>query len=89
MLSTDESLFYVKYRLRIKEPEKEMQRNRLEFLNKLICAFYAAMPFQIQAIYRTQRTIYSADQTIDVKQRRWHVLYFKSILIHDSSVSRL
>ena len=46
MLSNEESLAYIRDGLGIKQPEEEMKRNRLEFLNKLLCAFYSAMPFQ-------------------------------------------
>ena len=46
MLSKEETLVYIRDDLGIKEPEAGMKRNRLEFLNKLLCAFYAAMPFQ-------------------------------------------
>ena len=46
MFSKEESLSYIRDVLWIKEPEDGMERNRLDFLNKLICAFYSAMPFQ-------------------------------------------
>ena len=46
MFSKEESLAYIRDVLGITKPEEEMKRNRLEFLNKLICAFHVAMPFQ-------------------------------------------
>ena len=46
MLSKDESLAYITNVFGIQQPEEEMNTNRLAFLNKLIRAFYAAMPFQ-------------------------------------------
>ena len=46
MFSKQESMTYITNVLGIKHPEDEMKTNRLEFLNKMICAFYSAMPFQ-------------------------------------------
>ena len=46
MLSKEESLAYIRDVLKIREPEEEMRQSRLDFLNKLLCAFYAINPFQ-------------------------------------------
>ena len=46
MFTKEESLSYIGDVLLIKEPEKEMKGNRLKCLNKLICVYYGAMPFQ-------------------------------------------
>ena len=46
MFSLQESLSCIRDVLLMREPEEEMKRGRLDFLNNLIGAFYANMPFQ-------------------------------------------
>ena len=46
MFSKEESLTYIKDVLKMYDPEQEMKQCRLDFLNKLLVAFYSAKPFQ-------------------------------------------
>ena len=46
MFSKEESLSYIKDVLKIRDFEEEMEQSRLDFLNKLLVAFYSAKPFQ-------------------------------------------
>ena len=68
MLSKEESLAYITNVLGIKQPEEEMKTNRLEFLNKIIRSFFAAMPYQNVTLMSKPLTERHVPSIAEIKQ---------------------